>query len=194
MKNVVKSISIVIVLLTVSVNFANEPILKVLSNQEKVLDIQMNTDAHQTKLQIVDINSEVIYAERIDSKSSYAKKLSLESIPSGTYFLSFDDVTKKTVFTLEVSKGSITVLKKEEKIKPVYSYKNGKLVLNFINLEEKDVKVTIVDSEGRTLYEEVMVNEKYIGKVFNFTKAFEDTYTVIIKDENNTYFNNVIID
>ncbi len=193
MKNSAKLIVVLIVLLTASVNFAKEPILKVVTGLDKILDIKLDTDSHQTSLQIVDINNVLIYSDRIDSKSIYSKKFSLENVPSGTYFLSFDDVSKKTVFTIEVSEMEIKVLNKEEKLKPVYNYKNGKLVLNFLNLKKKDVKITIVDSEGRTVFEEVLSDEKHIGKVFNFTKAYTDTYTVIVKDENNRYFKNIFI-
>lgn len=194
MKKVLKSIVVLTLLLTVSVSFAKEPILNVVANQDKVLDIKLDTSLNEIIMHIIDINDELIFSELIDSESTYTKKFNLKSLPVGTYYVNFDDVTKKTVFTVVITQNDISILKKEEKFKPVYNYKNGKLVMNFINLDKKDVEILIVDSDGRTVFEELIIDENKIGKVFNFTEAFEDTYTIIVKNKNNTYYKNIEIE
>ena len=67
------------------------------------------------------------------------------------------------------------------------------LFLNLLNLDGTDVKIKVLDGNNRTLFSEVIENESIVTKAFNFETAHEDRYTVVVKDGENTYYENIVV-
>ncbi|MGI9547667.1 MAG: hypothetical protein ACR2MM_10545 [Flavobacteriaceae bacterium] len=88
----------------------------------------------------------------------------------------------------------LEILETADKGKPIFRRKGDKVFLNMLNLQSKKVMVKVYDSNGRLLFKETFNDDLTIEKVFNFEKAFEDRYTVIVKDSDNTYSENIFID
>ena len=82
----------------------------------------------------------------------------------------------------EVEKNLITV-----ELDPVFKKEGGKLFMNLLNLDQEEVTVKIIDNEGRLVFIESFEGELIIEKAFNFEKAFENEYTVIVEDNNETF-------
>ena len=91
------------------------------------------------------------------------------------------------------SKNKKTALKRIENTKPVFRKKGGMLFLNLLNLDGKDVQIKVYDSDNRTLFSEVIENENIVSKAFNFENAHEDRYTVVVKDGENTYYEDILV-
>ncbi|MEX0315710.1 MAG: hypothetical protein AB3N18_16150 [Allomuricauda sp.] len=70
---------------------------------------------------------------------------------------------------------------------PVFVKKGDKLMVNLLNLSQGRVVLTIYDSQNRLVYNESIKGELVIEKAFNFEKAYEDNYTLIVKDKMGTY-------
>ena len=83
---------------------------------------------------------------------------------------------------LEVEKNLISV-----ELDPVFKKKGQKLFVNLLNLDQEKVSIKVYDSEGRMIFKEVIEGDLIIEKAFNFEKAFEDNYTVVIVDNNKTF-------
>ncbi|SHH02325.1 hypothetical protein [Flagellimonas flava] len=82
----------------------------------------------------------------------------------------------------EVEKNLISV-----ELDPVFVKKGDKLFLNLLNLSQDKVVVKVYDSQNRVVYSEAIKGEMVVEKAFNFEKAFEDEYTVVVVDESGTY-------
>ncbi len=82
----------------------------------------------------------------------------------------------------EVERNLITV-----ELDPVFTKKGDKLFMNLLNLDQEKVTIKIVDSEGRVVYIETVKGELVIEKAFNFENAFENEYTVLVVDNNETF-------
>ena len=82
----------------------------------------------------------------------------------------------------EVEKNLITV-----ELNPVFVKKGDKLFMNLLNLDKEAVTVKVIDTEGRLLFIETYEGELVIEKAFNFENAFENEYTVIVKDNGETF-------
>lgn len=78
-------------------------------------------------------------------------------------------------------------LTKKETTRPVFKKKGDMLYMNLLNLGLEKVNIKVIDSENRVVFSEVVKGELLIQKAFNFKKAFEDSYTVIVKDSEGTY-------
>ena len=70
---------------------------------------------------------------------------------------------------------------------PVFTKKGNKLFMNLLNLDLEKVTIKVVDSEGRIVYIETIKGELVIEKAFNFENAFENEYTVLVVDANETF-------
>ena len=105
------------------------------------------------------------------------------------------------VFLLTVSMGFANGPAKSEvekklisiELDPVFVKKGDKLFLNMLNLNQETVIVKVYDSEGRVVYKEAIKGEVVVEKAFNFEKAYEDSYTVVVSDETGTYRETVLV-
>ena len=82
----------------------------------------------------------------------------------------------------EVEKNLISV-----ELDPVFKKKGGKLFMNLLNLDQEEVTIKILDSEGRLVFIETLNGELVIEKAFNFENAFENEYTILVVDNNETF-------
>ena len=78
-------------------------------------------------------------------------------------------------------------LTKKETTRPVFKKKGDVLYMNLLNLDLEKVKIRVYDSNYRLVFGEVIEGEMVIQKAFNFEKAYEDQYTVVVKDSEGTY-------
>lgn len=82
----------------------------------------------------------------------------------------------------EVEKNLINI-----KLDPVFVKKGDKLFVNLLNLSQEKVTLKVYDSQNRLVFKETINGELVVEKSFNFEKAFEDEYTVVVVDESGTY-------
>ncbi|MFT4831339.1 MAG: hypothetical protein ACI815_000986 [Psychroserpens sp.] len=84
-------------------------------------------------------------------------------------------------------------LNAHEIIKPTFRTKGKMVYMNHLNLEGKKVEVRVKDEFGNVIYETTFNNTIIVEKAFNFEKADEGLYTVILKEGNKTYYENVLV-
>ncbi len=89
---------------------------------------------------------------------------------------------KKGGFKAEVENNIIDVA-----FDPVFVKKGDKLLLNLLNVTQGTVLLKVYDSENRLVYSESIEGEMVIEKAFNFERAYEDEYTVVVVDKLGTY-------
>jgi len=70
---------------------------------------------------------------------------------------------------------------------PVFKKKGDTLFLNLLNLDQEEVTIKILDTEGRVVFIETFKGELVIEKAFNFENAFENKYTVLVEDNNEIF-------
>jgi hypothetical protein len=84
-------------------------------------------------------------------------------------------------------------LTKKETTRPVFRKKGEKIYMNLLNLDLEKVNIKVIDSENRVVFSEVIEGELLIQKAFNFERAFEDNYTVVVKDSEGTYREKLLV-
>lgn len=75
----------------------------------------------------------------------------------------------------------------EIELDPAFKRKGNKLYLNLLNLDQEKVTIKVYDSEGRIIFRETFDDALVIEKAFNFERAYEDEYTVVVIDNNETF-------
>ena len=79
----------------------------------------------------------------------------------------------------------------DEITKSIFEQKEDKVFVNLYNLDKKQVEIKIYDSQNRVIYTETITDSLLVKKVFNFEGAFEDSYTLVIKKQGETYKKNI---
>ena len=59
--------------------------------------------------------------------------------------------------------------------------------MNLLNVSQDKVTLKVYDSQDRLVYNESISGQLVVEKAFNFEKAFEDRYTIVVSDKNGTY-------
>ena len=172
---------------------ANEGKLNLVDNENtKSVVFELEAPAGNTDIRLFDANNNIIYSENI-TKDTYLKKFDLAKLESGLYFFSTEDEIMMVTYTIRVAESEVTIIDKKEKSKPIFKKEENMLYLNLLNLSKKKVQIEVYDSSNRLVFSEKRENEMIIEKAFNFTKAFEDSYTVIVTDSEKSYFENILV-
>ncbi len=146
----------------------------------------------ETALRLFDSDNRVIYSEQV-SNISYAKRFNLKNLADGLYYFTTEDALRITTYTISVQGDVVEILSRKEKSKAIFRTVNHVVYLNLLNLDKKDVNIEIYDSSNRKVFSEKRENEMIVGKVINFTKAYKDQYTIVVKDSNNTYYESIVV-
>ncbi|MBT8184901.1 MAG: hypothetical protein KJN76_08665 [Eudoraea sp.] len=193
MKSIFKLSATAGLLFTVAVGMAKEPELKLISNSEaRNLVFQMDSQSRETFIKLMDDEGHIIFNDKVSS-GIYAKSLDLSALDDGNYYFSTENAIKSFIYTIGIDEDDMALLDRKEKAKPVFRQKGDRLFLNLLNLDGNEVNIKVIDGSNRVVYQESVKNEVTIEKAFNFEGAFEDTYTVIVKDDEESYYENVTV-
>ena len=193
MKTNLKFTAMIAFMFATVVGLAKEPKLSLLTEgQSKSLIVELDSENSKTLLKIIDENQHIIFSEKIATKS-YTKKFDLNELENGSYYIRLDDSLRTLIYPISVENKEVKILKRIENTKPVFRKKGSMLFLNLLNLDGEDVQIKVFDSDNRTLFSEVIRNESIVTKAFNFETAHEDRYTVVVKDGNNTYYEDIVV-
>lgn len=193
MKKVVRSIATVALMFVAATSMAKEPKLSVAHNTEKSLIFEMEKPSNQTVVSIQDIEGVIIYSEEVADAATYLKKFDLRNLPDGNYILKVEDSLKVTVFEFDINDSDVSIVERKENTKPVFKKDGQKVFLNLLNTDKEDVKITIYDSENRIVFKETVSDTLLVEKAFNFEKAYEDTYRVVVKNGEDTFYENISV-
>lgn len=173
-------------------SMANDEKLSLETNNEtRSLVFEMDAKK-ETFIKLYDADNNVIYSENI-SGVLYSKRFNLKNIADGLYYFTTEDALKKTTYTISVRNTEVEIVDKRENAKPIFRTVDRIVYLNLLNLSKADVKIEIFDSSDRLVFTEKRENEMIIEKAINFKKAYSDRYTVVVKDSENTYYENIEI-
>lgn len=95
--------------------------------------------------------------------------------------------------TVPFSDTELEILESADKGKRIFRQKGDKVYLNMLNLQGDKVEIRVFDSSKRLLYKEVIEDELTVEKAFNFETAYEDSYTVVVKDSEGTYVEKIVV-
>ena len=195
MKTIIKITLSAAFLFISSFGMANEMDLRIFSDKEnKTMVFRYDNLSTDAALRFIDVQGNVIFSESMEDKTAYMKKFNLSSLETGTYFLKVEDAVKETEYTISVEDAGISIENKVEKYKPVFRKKDGMVYLNLLNLSKKEVEVMVIDNSDRVVFNQVFENTPLIEKAFNFKNAHEGRYSIMVKNLNDKYYEDIIVD
>ena len=99
----------------------------------------------------------------------------------------------KTGIDVPTSDTELEILDYMDKGKPIFRQKGDKVFLNMLNLQGDKIEIKVYDSSRRLLFKETITDELTVEKAFNFESAYEDRYTVMVKDSEGTYLERISV-
>ncbi|MGB5818147.1 MAG: hypothetical protein WBG90_01590 [Saonia sp.] len=195
MKTVLKFTVAIAMMFSTITALANEPKLYLVANKDaKSLVFQLDAQTKETSIKFIDADNQIIYSDNIKDAYDYTKKFDLSKLNDGEYTFEMEDMLRTITYDITIKKDDMEILKKRENTKPFFRRKGDMLYLNLLNLDHDAIEVKVYDSQNSLILKQALGNGLIIEKAFNFEKAFEDSYTLVLKDNDDTYYQEVIIE
>ncbi len=165
----------------------------VLNNEGKTFTLDFSDwKGAEIYVDILNKNGDIVYNEELNSKVKRYRKYDFSKIPSGKYRIILKDEFKKVVYNLDVNRNEITISEPTLRYSPVVKVEDKHIDVNMLALGE-DVKVTITDDKGETLYEKTEKDVLSLNKRFNLNKLESGDYRIIISYDNEWFSHSVNI-
>jgi len=194
MKAVLKLTAMAALLLSSTVAMANDPGMYLTTVKEaKRLVLKLNKQTESSTLTLTDTDKHQIFMENIKEDEDYTKKFDLSKLEEGLYFLKMESLTRTVEFTISVEDSEVNVIARNEKTKPFFRKNGDVLYLNYLNQKLSPVVVNVVDSANRVVFTQKFDKELVVGKVFNFTNAVKDEYTISVSEGTKTYYETISV-
>ena len=194
MKKYLKITAVVALMFAAMTSMANEPKINLVpGNVAKSLILELDPQSGKLDVKLTDKNENTLYSESI-LNSSYTKEFDLKKLDAGTYYFSVENPLRSVVFTLNVKNGEVQITKEDNMYKPIFRKVGDKVYLNLFNAGQEKVAIKVVDSGNREVFRKSIKGELIVSEVFNFEKAFKDSYTFTVKDAKDTYSQNIEIE
>ncbi|MCK0147924.1 hypothetical protein MWU78_19920 [Arenibacter sp. F26102] len=194
MKAVLKLTAMAALLLSSTIALANDPGMYLTTVKEaKRLVLKLNKQTESSLLTLTDTNKHQIFVENIMEDEDYSKKFDLSKLEEGLYFLKMESLTRTVEFTISVEDSEVNVIARDEITKPFFRKNGDVLYLNYLNQKLSPVVINVVDSANRVVFTQKFDKELVVGKVFNFTNAEKDDYTVSVSEGTTTYYETISV-
>lgn len=193
MKTIMKFTAIVAFMLTTAVGMAKEPKLNLIVNNEtRSLVFVLETQSEETKIKFLDDQNNLLYSENI-SDEVYSKRFDLKKLENGNYFFTMENALKSITYSISVEDEVSSIIESIEVLKPFFRKSDHMIYLNLLNLKKDEVEIKVYDGNLGLVFEQELTNETIIEKAFNFKSAKADDYTVVVKNSNGTYYENIVV-
>lgn len=193
MKNVTKFGFALVAFFTAFVMRANDTNFSVSVKSGKVISFAIN-DTKNVHVSILGKQGIAIFDEVLKSKDGkITRTYDLAALPSGTYFLETETVTKVSRHEIIISGTTATVATKTtaEIFKPVLVKKDGLVALSILNNERTPVEIKMYDENNNELYSETFKGEQTLSKTFDIRKSSAQNFTIVTSYNNKTFVENV---
>tara|TARA_R110002051_G_scaffold325788_1_gene431314 strand:+ start:7098 stop:7646 length:549 start_codon:yes stop_codon:yes gene_type:complete len=154
---------------------------------EKSIVFNLAQASKLTSIQFLDNERNIIYSGDIQQYTSLRKKFDLSKLEPGSYTLNVEDTLKIITYVIAIDESEISVVSKNEIIKPAFRLKENVVFINLMNLSKEEVTVIIFDQENRVLHTEKISDQLVVEKAINFKKAFKGSYSIVVKTPKGKY-------
>lgn len=195
MKTILKFTAIVAFMFTTVASMAKETKHSLTANKDaKSFVFRMDTQSKETTVRLIDTQAKVIYYEKVTGEDNYIKKFNVSKLENGSYTLKVENSLRVIKYSITISNNMVKVLEVEENVKPIFRKNDDMVYVNLLNLDKESVEIKVYDSNNRVIFDETLEGEILVEKAFNFKNALSDNYMIVIKDSNDTYYKEVIVD
>ena len=189
MKTILKITTVLAVMLVSVSVMATEPLI---DTERKNVSFRFNSKFERTEIYLKDVDENIIFSDFVP-KGVYSKQFDFSKTENGTYYFIINSGQEKIIYTLSVKSDKINIETKKKFMKPSFEEKDGVILVNFLNLHRSVVHFDIYDADANLILSEKVGKEILVKKAFDFKKTLQGTYTLVLRDDKNSYYKQVTI-
>lgn len=135
---------------------------------------------------VTNVEGRVLHEETIKSQSSYGRVYDFTYLKDGIYTIISDDDYITTTTEVKVHRSAVEVLRNDVEYKPIFSTKEGFIMVSYLNKDAEDIKFSI-ESGNAVLYESAEGSDISFHKMLNISKMQPGDYDATIEVGGKTY-------
>jgi hypothetical protein len=184
-----------IVGISVNVNASKDPTSTTVATMEESAagSMQIIVPSNmETSVSVLNQDGEMIYTDMVAKDDKAGKMYDFSDVENGIY--TFKTITQHKVVetTFEVNMNNLTILMEEISYRPVFWIEENMLSISFMNLDQDQVSLSLVDDlplkdESAVIYEEYTESDMSYERIFDIQNLSAGEYTITLKSGENTY-------
>ena len=133
-------------------------------------------------VKVFDSEGEVIYTEAHNG-NYIVKEYDFSQLPDGEYYMSIDTEVRKISKWFVIENHDVASAKESISYRPSLRIKGSEVYISKYALDQSKITVTIVDTEGKEVYETSISPTNTNGKGLNLSKLPQGTYKVFASNK-----------
>lgn len=193
MKTTLKTIVLAIALITGIAASATEG-FAIKANEGYMLEVEFINITNNSTLILQDNSGEVLFTENIDPAPSFKRSLSLEVLPSGTYYLIMENKYSKVINTVTKTPEDVTLVenKRTTVFKPMYKVTGKMVQFALTNPKEYRTTLSVYDESGEQVGS-LTKDDLVVKKTLDFSKMPIGKYTFYVQVGEESFVNTLLI-
>ncbi|MFT4780897.1 MAG: hypothetical protein ACJAZK_003074 [Psychroserpens sp.] len=171
----IKTILLVVILLTTVIGYANEKVIDVSLKGITILKFSNVKKGHQYK--IIDDKGTILFTEKIKRNGTFVKRFDFTALNNGSYILELDKDFEIIITPFIIQSNNVVFLEKNEKVifKPVVRTENNQLLISHMSLEEQPLKIELYYN-GERIFKDQLVGDKILNKIYKLSSQKKGSY------------------
>lgn len=158
---------------------------------EKAVVAISNSDASNFQISIENGKGEVVYYKETNADSKDFRKIfDFSKLEKGDYNLSVSVDGSTTERSFKIDSRNIAVGKEKNTMEPFFAYKEGILVLSYLNFAEENLSLNFYDKND-LVYSKKIGDRFNVNEGFDLTKLANGNYAVVLSTDSKSFTYNV---
>ncbi len=185
MKGLVKTNLVIVVMFTTMLSFANEFTTLTKEKTKKITNVTFENVKKGSMLLIKDHYGLILFKELIENSGEYSKGFDLTALPDGNYYFELDKEVEIKIIPFEVLSNVVAFDKTKESTinKPFVTFKEGRLLVSKLALENQPLEIKIYDKDSNLIYSEKLLNGKILERIYDVSKVEKGNYKIVMTSE-----------
>ena len=195
MKGLVKTNLVIVVMFTTMLSFANEFTTLTKEKTKKITNVTFENVKKGSMLLIKDHYGLILFKELIENSGEYSKGFDLTALPDGNYYFELDKEVEIKIIPFEVLSNVVAFDKTKESTinKPFVTFKEGRLLVSKLALENQPLEIKIYDKDSNLIYSEKLLNGKILERIYDVSKVEKGNYKIVMKSDGREFVKRIEI-
>ncbi|MGB5463221.1 MAG: hypothetical protein WBM92_07640 [Aureibaculum sp.] len=195
MKGLVKTNLVIVVMFTTMLSFANEFTTLTKEKTKKITNVTFENVKKGSMLLIKDHYGLILFKELIENSGEYSKGFDLTALPDGNYYFELYKEVEIKIIPFEVLSNVVAFDKTKESTinKPFVTFKEGRLLVSKLALENQPLEIKIYDKDSNLIYSEKLLNGKILERIYDVSKVEKGNYKIVMKSDGREFVKRIEI-
>ena len=193
MKQLLKLTLVLVISLTIMVNYSYSNSLMVKQDTNRVTKVDFNNVKGGTSILIKDRDDKVLYSEQIHKTGEYSKNFDLSTLPNARYYFEINKESEIEIIPFSINNGIPEFISKEEYViaKPEVVVKDNFVYISKKLMGNQTLKIDVYYEGWDLAYHEKFKDAYSLSRVYDFSNSEKGNYTIVIKSEGRIFKNNI---